>query len=275
MLEPDKDIQEKHMKYVIVCIALTTLLAAFLCYFFKTDRVYTHLFYVPIAMSAIWMPKKTLLIGVFFAFYHILLELAYHTDLSPSVICRSLVIVLITIILNEVWKIETNYQTRLHTLTYMSHHDEMTHIYNRAYFDLILASELNYPITILIVDVDGLKKINDKFGHGVGDEHILAASYTLQRSIRFGDILARIGGDEFAIIAQACGNECALDIILRIEKQLNEYNIKIETSKRLSLSVGYKTNMGTEPIFKTIDIADQNMYAVKKRKYEGTMETAK
>ena len=112
------------------------------------------------------------------------------------------------------------------------------------------------------------RSINDEFGHAVGDTHIIAASNVLHNSLRLGDTLARIGGDEFAILAQTCGEEGALDILMRIETQLSQYNATVDTENWVSISLGYEINNGESPIEQTLIAADKIMYENKRKKYQ-------
>lgn len=266
MINMEQKSIKRQMKIVIATIVITLTIATGMAYVFNTDRVYTHLFYVPIAMSAIWLPKMTMFIGIGFAFYHILIEFFWGVGITASVLSRSTIIVVISFILNDIWKRELNYQKQIKTLAYASSHDALTKLFNRGYFDMTLETDLKYPVTIFIIDIDGLKHINDHFGHSAGDEHIIATSNILHRSLRLGDTLARIGGDEFGIIAQSCGDEGAIDILMRVERQLTLYNETVDTSRWLSISIGYKVNEGSESIQDTVLEADRVMYEIKRRK---------
>lgn len=266
MINPDPKSKKRQRKIVIATILITMYLAASMAYLFNTDRVYTHLFYVPIVMSAIWLPKMTMFIGIGFAFYHIFIEFSWGGGITASVLSRSTIIVVISFILNDIWKRELNYQKQIKTLAYASNHDALTKLFNRGYFDMTIETDLKYPVTVFIIDIDGLKHINDHFGHSAGDDQIIATSAILHQSLRVGDTLARIGGDEFGIIAQSCGDEGAVDILMRVEKQLTLYNETLDTSRWLSISIGYKVNDGSESIHDTVLEADRVMYEIKRRK---------
>lgn len=253
--------------YVIVTILVTVIFSGFISLFFNTDRLYTHLFYIPIAMSTIWMPRRTTLIGIGFSFYHIVLALISGIAITYIILSQSVIIIIISIILNQIWKVELSYQTQIKTLCYESTHDTMTKLYNKSFFNSILESKLSYPVTIIVIDIDKLKRINDKFGHTAGDEHIIGTSAVLHSSLRHGDVLARLGGDEFGIIAQSCGETGASNIVLRIENQLSTYNSTAEPLRLLSISIGYSVNNGLENILETLQTADQEMYKNKNQKY--------
>lgn len=125
-------------------------------------------------------------------------------------------------------------------LRYLGTHDVMTGLYNRAYFQeelKRLGGGRYYPISILIADLDGLKKTNDTFGHEAGDGLIRRASEVLRAGFRQEDVVARIGGDEFAVIMLQTDAEAAADAILRIQT-LVRLNNKFYGKPLLSLSLG-------------------------------------
>jgi diguanylate cyclase (GGDEF)-like protein len=95
---------------------------------------------------------------------------------------------------------------RMEVLRYDSWHDPLTGLFDRRSFDRLLdmsvARSLRYhwPFTLVVIDLDGLKQINDGQGHAAGDAALQALSERFRRVLRFGDNAARIGGDEFAVI---------------------------------------------------------------------------
>jgi len=150
-------------------------------------------------------------------------------------------------------------------LKHLSLHDQLTGLYNRAYFE----SELNrlnksreYPITILFADIDNLKLINDSMGHNTGDKLLKYCTAVLRRSLRGSDILARIGGDEFAVILPRTGKKAGEEIVSRIYSQLEHYNQKKRKNQPfLSISLGLATaEDADENLLETVKEADDLMY---------------
>jgi diguanylate cyclase (GGDEF)-like protein/PAS domain S-box-containing protein len=97
-------------------------------------------------------------------------------------------------------------ESRLH---YLAFHDTLTSVYNRQFFMDSLAGALerltvdpNCHLAVLLLDLDGFKLVNDNFGHGAGDLMLIEIAGRLTKSVRADDIVARVGGDEFAILVQ-------------------------------------------------------------------------
>ncbi len=122
--------------------------------------------------------------------------------------------------------------------------DDLTGLYNRKGFFALaehrvkLANRTGEPFSIAFVDLDGLKRINDTFGHLEGNRALVDAANVLRESFRESDILARLGGDEFAIfIAEAAESKIA-NITSRIQQNLTACNSAAGRSHRLSFSTG-------------------------------------
>ena len=157
----------------------------------------------------------------------------------------------------------------LNEVEFLSFHDEMTSLYNRRYFENELErlnSSRRLPITIMVADLDDLKYVNDNFGHKQGDKYIKAAAELLKNSSRDEDIVARIGGDEFAIILPETGNEAATNIFKRIKNNIKEYNEQNDLVKKLRFSLGYAIKSRKEQsLDNTFKKADKMMYNNKDR----------
>lgn len=149
----------------------------------------------------------------------------------------------------------------------MTVHDALTGIYNRAFFEdeiqRLETLELD-SLGIVMCDLDNLKQINDRQGHKAGDAMLIGAARIIRDSLRQGDIVARIGGDEFAVFIKNC---CESDLELiagRIRSQIEKYN-RNHSNARLSISVGSAMQKGpqiqVQELFKE---ADQNMYIAKR-----------
>lgn len=155
-------------------------------------------------------------------------------------------------------------------LRYLSMHDSMTGLYNRAFFENELgrlSRGRTFPVSIIIGDLDNLKRVNDTYGHKSGDALICQTASILLDTFRGEDIIARLGGDEFAVIIPCLEEIIIQKILVRLQKKIDEYNIEQENpGKKINLSLGTATaedNFKTEDLFK---LADQRMYREKNGK---------
>ncbi len=122
--------------------------------------------------------------------------------------------------------------------------DELTGLYNRRGFmtlgrqQLKTAHRLKTAVVMLFADFDNLKRINDTFGHPEGDRALIDVAEVLRMTFRESDIIARIGGDEFVVLALQVANESANAITTRLQKNLQAHNTTRHRRYKLSLSVG-------------------------------------
>jgi diguanylate cyclase (GGDEF)-like protein/putative nucleotidyltransferase with HDIG domain len=126
-------------------------------------------------------------------------------------------------------------------LEYSAFNDYLTGLNNRRYYELYLQKldvKNNYPVSIIMADINGLKLINDAFGHSVGDKLLIEASKILKANVKKDQLLARIGGDEFVIVLPKTDSKDTSKLIQKIKKQIAKVMIN---SIQLSISFGYST----------------------------------
>ena len=162
-------------------------------------------------------------------------------------------------------------QEELHSLTMT---DELTTLYNRRGFfalaaqSLLYARRTNKKCLVIYADLDGLKEINDRFGHETGSQMIIDVSDIFKSGLRDSDIVARLGGDEFAILAQDVSESAKEIIEQRFQRQIEEFNRKNSRPYTLSVSFGIagfdpKTETTVEEL---VSEADRLMYIQKQSK---------
>ncbi len=155
-------------------------------------------------------------------------------------------------------------------LRHLSTHDSLTSIYNRAYFeDALMRLEYSqaYPITVIVADVDDLKRINDNRGHAVGDQILKCSAELLSAAVRSSDVLARIGGDEFAILLSKTDEVIAARLLQRFQENLSHYALE-HPELPVQLSFGIATAMHGN-LGETLRLADQRMYEHKSSQKSG------
>lgn len=152
-------------------------------------------------------------------------------------------------------------------ILYKSRYDEITNVANRNYFNEVIEKLTgipeSYPICYLMADINGLKLTNDVFGHAKGDELIVKISSVLNSCCRSNDIVARIGGDEFAIFLTNTDEDTAEALMERINRKLDSE--KYDAVKP-SIAMGYaiKETIDDENDFSEIvKKADEMMYTNK------------
>jgi diguanylate cyclase (GGDEF)-like protein len=151
----------------------------------------------------------------------------------------------------------------------LSHLDPLTGLGNRRQFDQSLAEAfaftmLDRPIALLILDIDNLKVINDRYGHPIGDRALQEVANAIRHSIRDSDVAARIGGDEFAVILRSGGADGAQRVAERIQDRLQPLQINKGKPINVSVSIGRaETNGNRQTAEELLAAADLELYAAR------------
>ena len=141
-------------------------------------------------------------------------------------------------------------------------YDALTKVYNRHYFYQVLEKEMyrgdryEKPLSFIAFDIDNFKKVNDTFGHDVGDSVLIELCRLCEDTIRKSDIFARIGGEEFVILATETKLEQAMYIAEKIRNTIDEYSFK--TVGHITVSLGiteYIKGDTKDALYKRADIA--------------------
>lgn len=146
-------------------------------------------------------------------------------------------------------------------IEYLSYKDKLTDLYNRRFFEEEmerLDTERQLPISVIMADLNGLKLINDSYGHKKGDELLKRTAEILEKSIREEDILARQGGDEFAFLLPRTSKKQTEKILKRIREEIQ----KSEDKKfPISIALGTATkNKSEQNLADVLKKADDKMY---------------
>ncbi|SHI84408.1 PAS domain S-box-containing protein/diguanylate cyclase (GGDEF) domain-containing protein [Dethiosulfatibacter aminovorans DSM 17477] len=160
-------------------------------------------------------------------------------------------------------------------IEYLSFHDQLTGLYNRRYFEEELNRldvKRNLPLSLIMADLNGLKLVNDAFGHAMGDKLLVSSAEIIKSVCREDDIISRVGGDEMVILLPNTGRKQAYRIIERIREiaeksKFDDFNI--------SISFGLSTKTEKDQVMETVyKEAEDNMYKNKlfeSKKMKGNM----
>lgn len=153
-------------------------------------------------------------------------------------------------------------------IIYRNNHDIMTGLYNRAYFEELfdkLDKRTSCKVGIIVCDLNGLKMINDNYGHKIGDLLIKETGNLLNKYSSENIIISRIGGDEFSMVLTDVNESDVLDLVNNIKNDIIEYN-KDSKEVELNMSIGYSTSPCSIGFMNDIFVvADQNMYRSKRK----------
>src|SRR3990172_559413 len=157
--------------------------------------------------------------------------------------------------------------------------DELTGVYNRRYFfeevnrEMAFASRYKSPLAVAILDLDGLKAINDNLGHAAGDEVLRTVAMRLVRYSRASDLVARIGGDEFALILPRTNSRGAQDIAARLQYAVELDPVAFADGQDAHVAISYGIASYPEDaddIYSLIRRADAVMYCAKAARRQPT-----
>ena len=154
--------------------------------------------------------------------------------------------------------------------------DPLTGVFNRHYFNEIFQAEeerirrYDYTVCILMMDVDGLKQINETYGHLAGDKVIRTVADILKSTIRESDVLARFGGDEFVLLMPHADASNGQALAKRIQLLISQWNANsIKSEPKLGLSIGVHA-AGADNLDNLLIKADQELYKYKSFKKDPT-----
>jgi two-component system cell cycle response regulator len=154
--------------------------------------------------------------------------------------------------------------------------DDLTGLYNRRGFltlatrDFRLARRGDETLLVAFADLDDLKGVNDTSGHAVGDRALCDAAAVLRRTFRDSDLVARIGGDQYAVLVRHAGPETAGVLADRMKRLVRELNRRAARPYQLSVSLGFATHKASalSSVAGLLDRADRALYREQRRKVD-------
>lgn len=147
---------------------------------------------------------------------------------------------------------------------YQAMHDMLTGAYNRQYLQSMNLDESGMNYSLMMIDVDGFKLINDSYGHAVGDQVLIALASGFEEIVRKSDVVIRYGGDEFMVILKEMTDKEMIEkIAKRMIAYVEELNGKIVKDIVIGVSIGIDISKG-ERFRDVYERADKQMYRIKK-----------
>lgn len=162
----------------------------------------------------------------------------------------------------------TQFKETEERLRFLSIHDQLTSLYNRLYFEeeiIRLERGRLHPIGTIMADLDGLKNINDTYGHASGDQLLIQAAAIFRSCFRAGDVVARIGGDEFSALLPGATADTLARVTDRINSRFANSRFTINGSP-ICISLGTAITEKGGSLNESLKAADQSMYGVKQNK---------
>jgi len=181
------------------------------------------------------------------------------------VLCATAVVSMLVVALDrrEEQLVQANVQ-----LEELSQHDPLTELYNRRYLFDRLAAELarvrrGHPLTVVMLDLDRFKRVNDGLGHQRGDALLQAIGATLVSNTRVTDIVGRYGGDEFLLVLTDTDADQARTVAERVVVSVREAGQRFDASHAVTASLGVATADPTDTVSSLLRRADENAYKAK------------
>lgn len=169
-----------------------------------------------------------------------------------------------------IWMVEVVAETNEAKLETISMTDHLTELPNRRFFEIVFLQELakcrrdQTPLTLAILDIDHFKAVNDTYGHDTGDDVLKHISQQLRRATREGNVVARVGGEEFALLLPHTALPEALEVAERVRQTIeeNRYRLK-EQALNITISMGIAAVDCELPMAQAYRHADTALYQAK------------
>lgn len=156
-----------------------------------------------------------------------------------------------------------------HKAIAQAHRDPLTQIGNRAAFDQALAKQISSferhdtNFSLMVLDIDYFKKVNDTFGHIAGDQVLKSVATTIKNTLRCSDEVFRYGGEEFVVLLANTQQGGAKFIAERIRKSIEELNVELNKTISVTVSIGVSSSEKNNDVSKTLELADKALYQAK------------
>jgi diguanylate cyclase (GGDEF)-like protein len=169
--------------------------------------------------------------------------------------------IIVTFLLSKLKKVLKSERELAH-IDYVTGAINARYFYDLAKMEITRTNRYHHPLTLVYIDLDNFKMVNDQFGHHIGNQVLLAVTNNLRQHLRYNDIVARLGGDEFALLLPETDQEAAQDVNSKVQFNLNEEMRK--NGWPVTFSIGVITYDKVQcSVDEMIKMADNLMYSVK------------
>lgn len=183
----------------------------------------------------------------------------------------------VSLLIHQMHQLRRQAQARQHDLAEaldrireLATHDDLTGLINRRRMLELMHTEKHRTVRsgrgfcLAMIDIDHFKRVNDRLGHGAGDEVLSQVASIIAAGLRETDVVARWGGEEFLVMFTDTDEDTAERVLLRIQATLGQSSVtEVEPSLRVTFSAGVGNHLRDETITRTIDRADRALYAAK------------
>ena len=271
--------KENYLKvtHFILIISLLTFTSALI--FVPQDEFRIIWFYLLIYVSYMLSDSKG---GVIYTILSILVILisSHFIDLqlSQAAINSGVIGLLIASLLSRAYNVKiTSYERDLHlkneVLHLLASTDGLTGIMNKRNFnevsqkDFESAQTNSRDLSLLILDIDYFKRVNDTYGHGIGDQVLCSFCQTIKSVLRASDIFARIGGEEFAVLLFETSSKEAFEVAQKIRKEVEQINVRYKDKNiNITTSIGLSKSEISDKTFHDIfERADKALFQAKEQ----------
>lgn len=206
-------------------------------------------------------------LGVF-----LLADIPFQPQTTPwqLYLCLPMIIIYPIFLGNVTFRTSRKLAEHKQAIMKISVRDGLTGLYNRRHWESLLDHEIEsyrryrHKSTLVLIDIDHFKEINDNYGHSVGDQAIILLAQELQQTMREADIIGRYGGDEFAAILPHCTAEQAQKTLERLQSRLNNDLFPQHAELRVQISAGIAECQETaETAAQWLNAADAALYKAK------------
>jgi diguanylate cyclase (GGDEF)-like protein len=227
-----------------------------------------------ISLARILTALLPLLVFVYSIFASVMSWLGYESIYGRDQLWTQALLVFTGLLMSAgglvIWAAYRDLESANAQLSEASFKDEVTHLYNRRFFAIRLEEEIaryrrfNHPVSLVLLDLDGFKSINDQFGHGAGDETLRGVAELLLKHSRGINIICRYGGDEFAILLVETPKEGAQIYADRIRHVLAQHDFPHGSLLSASLGIASLSDDVEASADDLIRAADEALYASKR-----------